>query len=216
MNTKEKYSSQQRSPVRYLLALFVLCTLMLAAVLRMEWRYLEVRAHELAVSEHAMISCQDSEFWVMGVGFGALCIAGTLTVSGVTLLLWRRMRGRNETEAALKKANKLLDVGIRERTLELEEAKQRLEQEVLERKKTQEKQAAVIAELEQAIEKVKTFSGLLPICALCKDVRTDNGYWEKIEQYIQNHSEARFTHGICPECEKKLYPLMEKENPKGV
>jgi len=216
MNTKEKYSSHQRSPVRYLLALFVLCILMLAAVLRMGWRYLEVRAHELAVSEHAMISCQNSEFWVMGVGLGVLYIAGTLTVSGVTLLLGRRMRGRNETEAALKKANKLLDAGIRERTFELEEAKQRLEQEVLERKKTQEKQAAVIAELEQAIKKVKTLSGLLPICALCKNIRTDSGYWEKIEHYIQKHSEARFTHGICPECEKQLYPLPNNENEKGV
>lgn len=59
-------------------------------------------------------------------------------------------------------------------------------------------------ELEEALAKVKTLEGLLPICAWCKKVRNDTGYWEQIERYISAHSNAAFTHGVCPECEKKL------------
>ncbi len=53
---------------------------------------------------------------------------------------------------------------------------------------------------------MKTLSGLLPICASCKKIRNDKGYWQAIEGYIGEHSEAEFTHGICPVCVKKLYP----------
>ena len=49
-------------------------------------------------------------------------------------------------------------------------------------------------------------SGLLPICAACKNVRDDRGYWNRIEVYIREHSEAEFTHGLCPACLRKLYP----------
>ena len=57
-----------------------------------------------------------------------------------------------------------------------------------------------------AMRKVKTLSGMLPICASCKNVRDDQGFYQQIEQYIQDHSDAEFTHGICPECARKLYP----------
>lgn len=60
--------------------------------------------------------------------------------------------------------------------------------------------------LEAALSQIKTLSGLLPICANCKKIRDDRGYWNQIESYIRDHSDARFTHGICPECLKKLYP----------
>jgi hypothetical protein len=216
MSPKEKFSSHKRSLVRYFLVLLVLCTLMAAAVLNMGWRYLEARAHELAVSEHAMVSCERPGFWMMGVGIGALWVAGTLTVAGLAVMLGRRIRERDEVEAAVKQANKRLDFQVRERTFELEAAKRSLELEILERQKAREQQEAAIVELEQALEKVSTLRGLLPICSLCKNIRTDSGYWEKIEHYIQNHSEARFTHGICPECEKQLYPLPSNENEKGV
>ena len=53
---------------------------------------------------------------------------------------------------------------------------------------------------------IKTMSGLLPICANCKKIRDDSGYWKQVEVYIQEHSEADFTHSICPDCVKKLYP----------
>ncbi len=60
--------------------------------------------------------------------------------------------------------------------------------------------------LEEAILKVKKLSGLLPICASCKNIRDDKGYWQQIETYIRDHSEAEFSHGICPDCARKLYP----------
>ena len=63
-----------------------------------------------------------------------------------------------------------------------------------------------ITELKQTIARVKTLGGLLPICANCKKIRDDKGYWNQLEGYIQDHSEAEFTHGICPECIEKLYP----------
>jgi len=63
--------------------------------------------------------------------------------------------------------------------------------------------------LEDTLAQVKTLSGLLPICARCKKIRDDNGYWNQIEAFISAHSDADFTHGICPECSSALYPEME-------
>ena len=60
-------------------------------------------------------------------------------------------------------------------------------------------------ELLKAMERIKTLSGLLPICAVCKKIREDKGYWNQIESYIQKHSDAEFSHGMCPGCSDKLY-----------
>ncbi len=70
----------------------------------------------------------------------------------------------------------------------------------------------LIQELQESLAKIKLLSGLLPICANCKDIRDDKGNWEKIESYIMNHSEAQFSHGICLKCSKKLYPEFHDEN----
>jgi len=61
-------------------------------------------------------------------------------------------------------------------------------------------------ELKAALEKVKQLSGLLPICANCKKIRNDQGYWDAVEGYLEAHSEVHFSHSICPECIEKLYP----------
>jgi len=61
-------------------------------------------------------------------------------------------------------------------------------------------------ELESTISEVKTLRGLLPICASCKKVRDDKGYWNQIDNYLEIHSEVEFSHGLCPDCAKKLYP----------
>ena len=65
--------------------------------------------------------------------------------------------------------------------------------------------------LEGALAEIKTLSGMLPICASCKKVRADSGYWHQIEEYITDHSEARFSHGICPDCLERLYPELPPE-----
>ncbi len=73
-------------------------------------------------------------------------------------------------------------------------------------KRHEEEREKLIGELQEALSKVKQLSGLLPICASCKKVRDDLGYWNQIEAYIQEHSEAEFSHSLCPECAQKLYP----------
>ena len=68
-----------------------------------------------------------------------------------------------------------------------------------------------VKELRSANETIKTLKGLIPICAECKKVRDDKGYWQQIEIYIRDHSDADFTHGFCPDCIKKLYPDYHKK-----
>lgn len=81
-----------------------------------------------------------------------------------------------------------------------------LVRDISRRKNVEMEKERLIAELQLALSKVKALSGLLPICASCKKIRDDKGYWQQIEAYIQDHSEAEFSHGICPECGKRLYP----------
>lgn len=83
--------------------------------------------------------------------------------------------------------------------------------DITERKRAEVKQEKLIGELQEALVRVKQLSGLLPICASCKKIRDDNGYWKQIEAYIRDHSEAEFSHGICPECAEELYPEYFKE-----
>lgn len=70
-----------------------------------------------------------------------------------------------------------------------------------------------ITALREAQEKIKVLRGLLPICSSCKKVRDDNGYWNRIEVYITERSEAEFSHGVCPDCSRKLYPQYSDETP---
>ena len=71
------------------------------------------------------------------------------------------------------------------------------------RKQAEKEKEVLISELQEALSKIKTLSGLLPICAWCKKIHDDKGYWKKVETYVEEHSDASFTHGICPECLKK-------------
>jgi hypothetical protein len=79
------------------------------------------------------------------------------------------------------------------------------------RKQAEEERERLIVQLKKALSDVKALSGLLPICASCKRIRDDKGYWNQIESYIKDHSEAEFSHGICPDCVKKLYPEFHKK-----
>jgi PAS domain S-box-containing protein len=72
--------------------------------------------------------------------------------------------------------------------------------DINEQKRHQQEREQLIAELQSALAQVKSLHGLLPICASCKKVRDDQGYWTQVEVYVMNHSEAEFTHGICPDC----------------
>jgi PAS domain S-box-containing protein len=82
-------------------------------------------------------------------------------------------------------------------------------------KRAEEAREKVIKELQATIEKVNMLRGLIPICANCKKIRDDQGYWSNVESYIANHAEVEFTHGICPECMEKLYPDYVKKKKTG-
>ena len=79
-------------------------------------------------------------------------------------------------------------------------------QDITERKQTEIERERLITELQSAIEHIKTLRGIIPICANCKKIRDDKGYWEQVEAYVSRHTEAQFSHGICPDCMKILYP----------
>jgi CheY-like chemotaxis protein len=91
-----------------------------------------------------------------------------------------------------------LDQKVKERTQKLDEANKKLE--------------ALVFDLQKALGEVKQLNGLLPICSYCKKIRDDKGYWNQIESYIHEHSEATFSHGICQECAKKHYPDLDLYN----
>jgi PAS domain S-box-containing protein len=79
-------------------------------------------------------------------------------------------------------------------------------QDITDRKLAHEEQKVLISELQDALARVKTLSGLLPICSSCKKIRDDEGYWTAVEVYILERSEAQFSHGLCPSCAHRLYP----------
>ena len=74
------------------------------------------------------------------------------------------------------------------------------------RKQGEEERTRLIEQLQKAMAEIKTLRGIIPICASCKKIRDDKGYWHSVESYVRDHSEAEFSHGICPECARKLYP----------
>lgn len=75
--------------------------------------------------------------------------------------------------------------------------------------------AEKVVELEQALDQVRTLRGIVPICANCKNVRDDQGYWNRVETYLNQHTEAEFSHAVCPDCMKRLYPQF-KDDDSGV
>jgi PAS domain S-box-containing protein len=84
-------------------------------------------------------------------------------------------------------------------------------EDVTGRRQLEQDRERLIAELREALAKVKLLSGFIPICASCKKIRNDAGYWQQIEVYIRDHSEAEFSHGICPDCGKRLYGDLYRE-----
>ncbi|UCF94125.1 MAG: PAS domain S-box protein [Desulfobacterales bacterium] len=78
--------------------------------------------------------------------------------------------------------------------------------DISKRRQIEKERDQLIQSLQESLAKVKTLRGLLPICASCKKIRDDNGYWNQLDAYIRSHSDVQFTHGICPECAQKLYP----------
>ena len=100
------------------------------------------------------------------------------------------VKGRVENEAFCRTVQVALEKSILMRTI----------------RRQQEEKDQLIRQLQDALDQVKTLKGIVPICASCKKIRDDKGYWQQVETYIQDHSDAEFSHGVCPDCLRKYYP----------
>ena len=109
---------------------------------------------------------------------------------------------------ALFENNITLQQKVDQRTRELEANNKDLLSEIARRRLTEKENAKLIRELQKALAEVKVLSGMLPICSYCKNIRNDKGYWQEIEEYIREHSDAEFSHSLCNDCLKKHYPEM--------
>ncbi|MGA2613459.1 MAG: histidine kinase N-terminal 7TM domain-containing protein [Spirochaetia bacterium] len=85
-----------------------------------------------------------------------------------------------------------------------------LVRDITERRKAEKEREKLIVDLQDALANVKRLSGLLPICASCKKIRDDKGYWHQVESYMEDHSDVEFSHGLCPDCMQKLYPDLSR------
>ncbi len=106
-----------------------------------------------------------------------------------------------------------LESRVAERTADLAKTNEALQAENTARKQTEAERDQLIRDLQKSLANVKALSGLLPICAGCKKIRDDKGYWSQVETYVQAHSQATFTHGLCPDCIKQYYPELEDAGP---
>jgi len=117
----------------------------------------------------------------------------------------------NYTFRGIKKNGKIIHVEIFGSTILLA-GKPAVSGSILDitaRKQMEEQRDKLIADLQKTLSEVRTLRGFLPICSYCKKIRDDKGYWSQIESYIHEHSDAEFSHGICPECAKKYFPDMD-------
>lgn len=141
-------------------------------------------------------------------------LAHAISGAGFFLLGYAVMRAHQTTKSfgSIYSEVELYDT-LHARTAALESANQQLEengrqlvQALEDRQREAKERERLIVDLEAALSKVRTLSGLLPICSSCKNIRDDQGYWKQMEAYISEHSEAEFSHGMCPHCAQTLYP----------
>jgi two-component system, sensor histidine kinase and response regulator len=121
----------------------------------------------------------------------------------------RQLRRRVEEQAVeLSRHAERLEQTVQARTRELADSNRELAKANLAKDDVIKVRDQALADLQKAFAEIKTLTGLLPLCAWCKKVRDDQGYWSQIEVYIRNHSRAEVTHGICPECQDALLTKM--------
>lgn len=144
----------------------------------------------------AFILWEASEVAFFAEGLSAANIIEVIVVSFIAPVLMWFSTTRGETLAR--------DVNRAHRELFI--ANETSQREITERKRAEAEREKLITELQEALAEVNTLSGMLPICASCKKIRDDKGYWNQIETYLHEHSGTEFSHSICPQCMKTLYP----------
>lgn len=128
------------------------------------------------------------------------------SLNSMRVKLHESFEKQKKTEVELKIHQEHLEKIVQQRTLALTEANEELQEEIDERKQLEKEREELIDQLRTSLDEIKTLRGFVPICANCKNIRDDQGYWQQVEKYVEEHSEAQFSHSICPECMKKLYP----------
>lgn len=93
---------------------------------------------------------------------------------------------------------------------QLRQRNKELETQEIEMRREEDERENLVGKLQQALARMEKLGGILPICSSCKKIRDENGSWNEIEPYIASHSQAKFTHSICPDCEEELYPEYSK------
>lgn len=111
----------------------------------------------------------------------------------------------------LKKQVNKKTVSLKSALEELKKKNSELTKEIKVRKAAEKGKEELIVELKNALQEVKTLSGLLPMCSHCKKIRDDDGYWQKVEDYLGEYSDAKLSHSLCPSCAKELYPEYFKD-----
>ena len=142
-------------------------------------------------------------------------VSATQKFSGGDLSARTGLKGRDEFSEVGRAFDQMAEkierdsIALRNNEEKLEKINGQLRREIIEREKSEGERNKLIAQLREALSKIKTLTGLLPICSACKKIRNDKGVWEQMEVYIRDHSEADFSHSICPECMKRLYPDLD-------
>ena len=150
------------------------------------------------------LSIGHSAFWtISGLSIGGLLL-GIIIAVVITHNISRSIKQLelSTREISEGKFDQLPKVRNQDELGDLSRAFQRMAQRL---KQVEEEREELIQTLRDALAKIKRLQGMLPICASCKKIRDDKGYWNQLEAYIEEHSEAEFTHGFCPDCMKKLY-----------
>jgi hypothetical protein len=134
-----------------------------------------------------------------------------LMANQISFLVFKNLESRQMIKSIEKSKKELqvhkdkLEKTVELRTASLRTTNQQLQSEIEERKLAQIEKEKMIVELKNALLEIKTLKGIVPICSSCKKIRDDKGYWNLLESHIEKHSEASFSHGMCPECSDKLY-----------
>lgn len=137
---------------------------------------------------------------------GGLMFAAIRSLRSAVADAEAELAARARAEAQLARHLGELEETVRARTADLSSANERLRSELEVRAAVEAQREQLIVKLEASLAKVNALSGLIPICMHCKSIRDDKGYWNRVENFIREHSSAEFTHGICPNCLEKHYP----------
>ncbi|BDD88380.1 hypothetical protein DPPLL_27450 [Desulfofustis limnaeus] len=186
----------------------------------LEAAYAEVRLHTMGLSALLTVMLLTSlgivSYWgkrwifepLYHIRAKALQIAGNTSHLGEQIEepegreLAELTRTFNTMSDQLRREHDLLEERVAKRTEQLSRVNRQLRREIIERQE-------VIARLNVSLQEIKTLQGILPICSYCKNIRDDKGSWKRLEAYIEEHSDAAFSHGICQECAHKHFPDMD-------